>query len=187
MVIFTSNRTRLYTSLARLPRARFAYLTPGLMVCLCVLVLAGCAGTGASKRGAHASHPLLDPGSRNDVVLAALSQIGTPYRYGGNTPETGFDCSGLIVYVLKNSVGWPLPRHTASIAMQSRPVSRKQLKAGDFVFFNTLGKPHSHMGIYIGEGQFVNAPSSGGRVRVDSLDSAYFARSFDGAGTLFRN
>lgn len=173
--------SRLHTSLVR------QRLLPRLIMYVCVLMLAGCASTHAPKRHVDASLPLLDPGSRNDVVLAALSQVGTPYRYGGGTPATGFDCSGLVVYVLQNSVGRPLPRHTAGIAQQSRPVSKKQLKAGDFVFFNTLGKPHSHMGIYIGKGQFVNAPSSGGRVRVDSLESPYFARSFDGAGTLFRN
>lgn len=178
------NYSHLYTLLLTLVGRRMACR---LIMYLCVLLLAGCATSHAPKHHVDVNRTLLAPGSRNDVVLAALSQLGTPYRYGGSTPSTGFDCSGLIVYVLKNSVGWPLPRQTADIARQSRPVSRKQLKAGDFVFFNTLGKPHSHMGIYIGEGQFVNAPSSGGRVRIDSLDSPYFARSFDGAGTLFRN
>lgn len=154
--------------------------------CVLVLVLAGCAGTGhlppASRTG-----PLLHPDSRSDVVLTALSQLGTPYRYGGDRPETGFDCSGLVNYVLASAAARPLPRDTAGIAQQSRPVSRKKLKAGDFVFFNTLGKSYSHMGIYIGKGQFVNAPSSGGRVRVDTLDNPYFARHFEAAGTLFRD
>src|SRR3546814_11642509 len=78
-----------------------------------------------------------------------------------------------------------LPHNTQQIAQLSRPIRKSQLKAGDFVFFNTLNRPFSHMGIYIGNAQFVNAPSSGGRVRVDSLNNPYFAKRFDSARTLF--
>lgn len=116
----------------------------------------------------------------------ALSYIGTPYRYGGNHPEEGFDCSGFVNYVFNKTAKVQLPRKTSMIASVSRPVSKSALKNGDLVFFNTSG-PYTHMGIYIGNNQFVHAPSSrnNGKVRVDSLDSRYFAQRFTDARTLF--
>ncbi|TEA79429.1 C40 family peptidase [Allopusillimonas ginsengisoli] len=152
-----------------------------------LMVLAACAGPSSrtGSQGANFQAVSVDPAQRGNVVLTALGLVDTPYRYGGNGPNQGFDCSGLVAYVFDDAVQRRLPHHTASIAKMSRPVSRRQLKAGDFVFFNTLNRPYSHMGIYIGNGQFVNAPSSGGRVRVDSLDNPYFARHFEAAGTLF--
>ena len=117
--------------------------------------------------------------------MTALGLIGSPYRYGGTSPESGFDCSGLVNYVFRTAAGANVPRDTRSQASVSRRVARRNLKEGDLVFFNTLGRRNSHVGIYIGDGRFINAPSSGGQVRIDSMDSPYFSKRFDSARTLF--
>lgn len=117
--------------------------------------------------------------------MTALGLMGSPYRYGGNSPATGFDCSGLVNYVFGMAAGTPLPRTSGAQAVSSRRISRRELREGDLVFFNTSGRANSHVGIYVGDGRFVNAPSSGGRVRIDTLDNPYFARRFDSARTLF--
>lgn len=117
--------------------------------------------------------------------MTALGLMGSPYRYGGTDPISGFDCSGLVNYVFLQATGARLPRTSSHQAGAARRVSRRDLRAGDLVFFNTLGRPNSHVGIYIGDGRFINAPSSGGRVRIDTLDNPYFAKRFDAARTLF--
>lgn len=129
---------------------------------------------------------VIDPQKRQEVIMTALGLLETPYRYGGAHPAAGFDCSGLVAFVFNAATANTLPHNTAAIASVSRPVSRANLKAGDLVFFNTLSRPNSHMGIYIGDGDFINAPSSGGRVRIDSLHNPWFARRLDSARTLFR-
>ncbi|MGB3290350.1 MAG: C40 family peptidase [Burkholderiaceae bacterium] len=169
---------------ARKHRARLL-----LPVAFVLLLLAGCAGPGpgspSSTRQAGSPAIVLAPGQRSEVVLTAMGLIQTRYRYGGSHPDRGFDCSGLVAYVFDQAADQPLPHNTAQIAELSRPISKSQLKAGDFVFFNTLNRPFSHMGIYIGNSQFVNAPSTGGRVRVDSMNNPYFAQRFESARTLF--
>lgn len=151
--------------------------------------LAGCAtqsGLKSSSRNSYANrHIVIDGTKRSDVALTAMGLLGTRYRYGGSSPNTGFDCSGFIQYVFENAADAQLPHNTAEIAQISRPVSRSKLSVGDFVFFNTLNSSYSHMGIYIGDGQFINAPSSGGHVRIDALSSPYFAKRYEGARTLF--
>lgn len=116
----------------------------------------------------------------DDVLLRAIGLVGTPYRYGGNTPDSGFDCSGLIGYVYRDAAGIQLPRSTRElIAMPVPSVRRDALQTGDLVFFATNGSGQvSHAGIYVGEGRFVHAPSSGGTVRLDSLSLAYWQRSY---------
>ena len=111
----------------------------------------------------------------NDVTLHAISLVGTPYRYGGNTPETGFDCSGLIGYVYRNSAGVLAPRTVAALVDWGQPVPAQALRSGDLVVFTQNGVA-GHAGIYVGEGRFVHAPSKGGDVRLDALDSTYWAR-----------
>lgn len=115
-----------------------------------------------------------------DVLFRALGLVGTPYRYGGNTPESGFDCSGLIGFVYADSTGIKLPRTTAAMSQTRAPaVSKQQLRSGDVVFFATSGgRKVSHAGIYVGEGRFVHAPSSGGTVRLDSLSSPYWQKAY---------
>lgn len=151
---------------------------------ICALLLAGCSSS--PKLPGSSKYARVDPAKRQPVMKNALSYIGTPYRYGGNHPEEGFDCSGFVNYVFNKTAKVQLPRKTSMIAGVSRPVSKSALKKGDLVFFNTSG-PYTHMGIYIGNNQFVHAPSSrnNGKVRVDSLDSRYFAQRFTDARTLF--
>lgn len=115
-------------------------------------------------------------GGAEDVLFRALGLVGTPYRYGGNTPEGGFDCSGLIGYVYRDAAGISLPRSTRELsAMRTPDVRLDALKSGDLVFFATNGgRTVSHAGIYVGDGRFVHAPSTGGTVRLDSLTSGYW-------------
>jgi len=125
--------------------------------------------------------PVADPGpamlsaeQSNDVAIHALGLVGTPYRYGGNTPAGGFDCSGLIGYVYRLSVGQATPRTVARMAAFGRPVPVSQIRSGDLVLFGAATP--SHAGIYVGEGRFVHAPSTGGEVRLDRLDGVYWSR-----------
>lgn len=116
----------------------------------------------------------LAPEKAQDIAIHALGLVGTPYRYGGNTLEGGFDCSGLIDYVYRTSVGVSPPRTVAQLAGFGQPIGSADLRTGDLVLFGT-GRP-THAGIYVGNGQFVHAPSSGGDVRLDRLDGPYWSR-----------
>ncbi|TBU93437.1 C40 family peptidase [Phytopseudomonas dryadis] len=126
-------------------------------------------------------------GGADDVLFRALGLVGTPYRYGGNTPDSGFDCSGLIGYVYRDAAGIQLPRSTRElIGMRAPAVGRDALRSGDLVFFATNGgRQVSHAGIYVGEGRFVHAPSSGGTVRLDSLSNSYWQRTYLEAKRVF--
>lgn len=126
-------------------------------------------------------------GSPEDVLFRALGLVGTPYRYGGNTPAGGFDCSGLIGYVYRDAAGISLPRSTRElISMRAPTVGRDRLQSGDLVFFATNGgRQVSHAGIYVGEGRFVHAPSTGGTVRLDSLSNTYWQRAYLDAKRVF--
>ena len=110
----------------------------------------------------------------SDVTLYALGLVGTPYRYGGNTPEGGFDCSGLIKHVYQSRAGIAAPRTVAQLQHWGEPLPGEALRSGDLVLFAQRGEP-THAGIYVGEGRFVHAPSSGGEVRLDRLNSAYWS------------
>ncbi|NLD13948.1 MAG: C40 family peptidase [Gammaproteobacteria bacterium] len=116
----------------------------------------------------------------DDVLLRAMAQIGTPYRWGGSSPQTGFDCSGLIGYVFNQSAGYRMPRSTTEMMQVKAPViDRSRLRSGDIVFFATNGgRRVSHAGIYVGDNRFVHAPSSGGKVRIDSLDMPYWNKAY---------
>jgi len=117
----------------------------------------------------------------NAVLMRALSLIGTPYRWGGNTPEGGFDCSGLVNYVFADMLDLRLPRTSRELAAWQGPrIARAQLATADLVFFGSGGQV-SHVGIYIGDGRFVHAPSSGGTVRVERLDERYWTSRYSGA------
>lgn len=110
----------------------------------------------------------------NDVTLYAMGLIGTPYRYGGNTPASGFDCSGLIGHVYHQRAGLVPPRTVASLQSWGLPVTGHEVRTGDLVIFGRKGAVN-HAGIYVGEGRFVHAPSTGGTVRLDSLQSRYWS------------
>lgn len=120
--------------------------------------------------------------SRVEQSLAfALSHVGVRYKYGGNTPERGFDCSGLVRWVYNRTWGLMLPRRAKEMAQLGTEVDKTELQPGDLVFFNTLRRTFSHVGIYLGDGQFLHAPSSGGKVRVDNLDENYWQKHWNGA------
>jgi cell wall-associated NlpC family hydrolase len=119
--------------------------------------------------------------ARSDVVVQALSLLGTPYRFGGSSPDVGFDCSGLVRHVFASALSRDLPRRAEEISGVGHPVSRAELQPGDLVFFDTLRRAFSHVAIYIGEGRFVHAPARNGRVRIEGLDDRYWAARFNGA------
>ncbi|RKU03183.1 hydrolase Nlp/P60 [Burkholderia sp. Nafp2/4-1b] len=117
---------------------------------------------------------------QEEISIQAMSLVGVPYRWGGNTPTSGFDCSGLVRYVLDRAADVNLPRTTADMSSRGVSIDPDQVAPGDLIFFNTTGRPHSHVGIYVGKLRFVNAPSTGGTVRLDYLTNPYWAKRFDG-------
>lgn len=117
---------------------------------------------------------------REEISIQAMSLVGVPYRWGGNTPDAGFDCSGLVRYVVDRAASVNLPRTTADMSSRGESIEPDGIAPGDLIFFNTTGRPHSHVGIYVGKLRFVNAPSTGGTVRLDYLTNPYWAKRFDG-------
>ena len=136
------------------------------------VLMTGCASAPPSDR--WSSYQSLSDEQSTDISIHAMGLVGTPYRYGGNTPTSGFDCSGLIGYVYKQRAGVAPPRTVAQLAGFGQPVSADDLRPGDLVVFGE-GRPF-HAGIFVGEGRFVHAPSTGGRVRLDRLNNPYWAR-----------
>ncbi|MGP8475851.1 C40 family peptidase [Burkholderia sp. PR2] len=120
-------------------------------------------------------------GKAGDVVVGALNMIGVRYRWGGNSPDSGLDCSGFVRYVFRDTLGMSLPRRAEEMSRVGEKVSMSNLKPGDLVFFNTMRRTFSHVGIYIGDNKFVHSPSTGSTVRVDDLDSGYWEKRFTGA------
>lgn len=156
---------------------------PGAALLAVALGLAGCAGSPPLPSDASTQAPLsaaprpprLTLEQANDVTLHAISLVGTPYRYGGNTPEGGFDCSGLIDYVYKVQADLLAPRTVAALSDWGQSVPAQSLRSGDLVIFSPAGTA-THAGIYVGEGRFVHAPSSGGDVRLEALNSRYWSK-----------
>jgi len=156
-----------------------------------VLLLAACAGsphrrqpTFKTSRSALADLPPRAPsaasaGAANDILFRAIGLVGTPYRWGGNTPAGGFDCSGLVDYIYRTAARIKLPRTSHDMAaMDGRKVREMtQLASGDLVFFDIDGAI-SHVGVYVGKGRFVHAPNSGGTVRLDDIDGPYWGGHF---------
>ncbi|MFO1300180.1 MAG: C40 family peptidase [Burkholderiaceae bacterium] len=116
-----------------------------------------------------------------ELVIRSLALLGVQYRFGGNSPDTGLDCSGLVRHVYQGALGLVLPRRSEEISRKGESVSLDQLRPGDLVFFNTLRRAFSHVGIYIGGNRFVHAPSRGGQVRVEHIDNRYWMSRFNGA------
>ncbi|MCU0949722.1 MAG: C40 family peptidase [Burkholderiaceae bacterium] len=119
-----------------------------------------------------------------DLAMQALTHLGVPFRFGGQDPQRGFDCSGLVRHVAQVALGIDLPRTAEAMARIGQTVAREALQAGDLVFFNTRGRRYSHVGIYIGEGRFVHAPTRRGLVRVEAVDGRYWQTRFNGARRL---
>ncbi len=133
---------------------------------------------------ANEVYPASIPTPSRMLANAALDHLGVKYKYGGTEPNTGFDCSGLVTYAAEKSLGLKLPRRSRDLARLGTSVSRNELKKGDLVFFNTLGSRFSHVGIYLGDQQFVHAPRSGAVVRVESMATNYWQKRYNGARRL---
>ncbi len=119
----------------------------------------------------------------SELVISAMNFLGVPYRRGGNSPEQGFDCSGFTRHLFEQTFGLVLPRRADEQARESTlaPVEKSELQPGDLVFFNTMKRAFSHVGIYVGEGKFIHSPRSGGQVRVEDMGSSYWAKRYNGA------
>ena len=151
------------------------------------LALGGCASQPPrlpelETEPAAVAAPLIHVTDRaSGVALQALSYLGTPYRTGGLSPRTGFDCSGLVAYAYREGAGMALPRNTFDLSNSGQPVERAALRPGDLVFYNTQRREYSHVGIYLGDDRFIHAPTSGGEVRVENLRADYWMRRYSGA------
>ena len=142
------------------------------------LVLAACGTAPSTYPGSGSSETLGGPSrlsqrQADDITLYAIGLVGTPYRYGGNTPNTGFDCSGLIGHVYQTIAGVAPPRTVSMLKDWGQPVLSANIRTGDLVLFIERDIP-THAGIYVGGGRFVHAPSTGGKVRLDNLNSKYW-------------
>ena len=151
-------------------------------------LISGCAvfsPTPPTPAQTSASQPVPGPvaprAERSEALLQALLALGLDYRYGGNSPVTGFDCSGLVAHVYLEAWNIRLPRNTGAQSKAGMPVSLAELQAGDLVFYDTLKRPYSHVGIYLGDGKFVHSPKSGAQVRIESLKSTYWTQRYNGA------
>jgi len=119
--------------------------------------------------------------SMEDTLDRALDFIGIRYKRGGNSPETGFDCSGFVRYIYNETLGLVLPHNAKAISEEGERVEKTELKPGDLVFFNTMRRAFSHVGIYLGDNLFVHAPRSGARVRIEDMTDRYWSRRYNGA------
>ncbi|MBS3997197.1 MAG: C40 family peptidase [Hydrogenophaga sp.] len=115
------------------------------------------------------------------LVMNAMGFLGVPYKFGGNTAEGGFDCSGFVRAVFEESLGKVLPRRADEQAAATQVIDRSELKPGDLVFFNTMKRAFSHVGIYVGDGKFIHSPRAGSHVRVEDMRMAYWQKRFNGA------
>lgn len=155
-------------------------LTGAPAALLSLLLLSGCATPVAPPPAQPLRAPpvplasQLSPDQSTDITMYAMGLVGTPYRYGGNTPDTGFDCSGLIAHVYRTRSGLVPPRTVARLQGWGQSVPQDSVRTGDLVLFAER-EDATHAGIYVGQGRFVHAPSSGGVVRLDRLDSKYWS------------
>lgn len=134
------------------------------------------------RLGGHIQQARESVGERaSSLVINAMGFLGVPYRYGGNSADTGFDCSGFVRAVFEQSVGKVLPRRAAEQAASTQEIDRSELKPGDLVFFNTMKRAFSHVGIYVGDGKFIHSPRKGSHVRVEDMRVAYWQTRFNGA------
>jgi len=151
------------------------------------LLLGGCASSPRPLKPTKWENvPPANPQAASAVLMRAMSLIGTPYRFGGTSPETGFDCSGFIHYVYRDMLAMRLPRTTAELAtLGGIKPKRERMAIGDLVLFGSKGRVW-HAGIYIGEGRFIHAPNSRGMVRVENLDVRYWRENYHSARRVLR-
>jgi cell wall-associated NlpC family hydrolase len=160
-----------------------APLLAALLTCLTLPALA------ADNNATDAAAPVADaPPAQNgylerarEVTIQALSLLGVHYKWGSDSPEHGFDCSGLVSHVFQQVAGIALPRNAQGMAKVGEKIDKSELQPGDLVFFNTRRRPYSHVGIYIGEERFVHAPRRGGEVEVTNMQGRYWQKRYNGA------
>lgn len=151
---------------------------------LLILLMLLCGACATTQRDVPAPSKKLENFSSeamNDLAIYAMSLAETPYQYGGNSPETGFDCSGFVNHVFLKSLGWKLPRTSLEMSQVGEPLKEDQLHPGDLVFFNTQQQPYSHVGIYVGESRFVHAPKTGKAIVIASMRESYWQNRYNGA------
>ncbi|CAN7422274.1 MULTISPECIES: C40 family peptidase [unclassified Acidovorax] len=144
------------------------------------------ADKGLLTRLENVSHQVADKaqtvaGRASDLVVNAMGFLGVPYKRGGNSAETGFDCSGFVRAMYEQTVGLLLPRRADQQAAATQVIDKKELQPGDLVFFNTMRRNFSHVGIYVGDNKFIHSPRSGSEIRVEDMGLAYWSRRFNGA------
>jgi cell wall-associated NlpC family hydrolase len=159
-----------------------------IVLILSALLMSACSGpeprsSDATETIAQALPQVSEKG--NEVVFFAMGLIDTGYRFGGKNPEAGVDCSGMVSHIYDRAAGLKVQGSVAEIARRGRPIGRAELRPGDLVFFNTLNRSLSHVGIYIGDARFIHAPSTNGKVRIDRLNDRYFDQHFETARTYF--
>ena len=147
----------------------------------CIVLFSLLAGCATAPPPPPPPQPVVVRAERAEALLQTLLALGLDYRYGGTSHATGFDCSGLVAHVYQEAWGIRMPRTSLEQSRRGAPVAMEELQAGDLVFYNTLNRPFSHVGIYVGDGRFVHAPKTGARVRVESLKSTYWLQRFNGA------
>ena len=118
------------------------------------------------------------------LINNAMQLIGVRYRWGGNTPQSGLDCSGFVRYVFNDTFGFLLPRKSAQMSKVGLQIGKEELQPGDLVFFNTMRHAFSHVGIYVGDNKFIHAPSKGKSIRVDDMTKVYWEKRYNGARRL---
>ncbi|QWE28178.1 C40 family peptidase [Polynucleobacter sp. AM-7D1] len=156
----------------------------GIFICT-LLSFSGCSNFGSKNNATKVAQFKQDTSvGTEDISIAAVGLVGVPYRYGGNNPKGGFDCSGLIAYVYQKSANIKLPRTIQEMSSRGQSVENQPPAPGDLVFFNTTGAKYSHAGIYVGQGRFVHAPSAGGTVRLEYITTPYWAARFTEARRL---
>jgi cell wall-associated NlpC family hydrolase len=154
------------------------------IILLALLPLSAMANEGSESAAPPAAAESGMLGQAQEIVLRALSFIGVRYKWGGTSPDTGFDCSGLIRYVYSQVTGKSLPGNAKEISQVGESIDRSELQPGDLVFFNTLRRPFSHVGIYLGDSRFVHAPSRGGKVEIVDMTDRYWKTRYNGARRL---
>jgi cell wall-associated NlpC family hydrolase len=158
-----------------------------MRACMSAVLLLS-AGSAVAQNAEPPPQPETAPGKirqftndASELVLSALGMLGVRYKYGGNTPDGGLGCSGLVRYVFKEAWNKDLPRTSHEISLVGAHVDRKDLQPGDLVFYRTLKRGFSHVGIYLGDNKFIHAPSRGEEVRIDDMDGTYWKKRFSGA------
>ena len=168
-----------------LSSTRLHWLSRGILALTLASLVSACSTTAPTRQGKYKGRTpqnvSIAAGPNRDVAVYAMNFLGTPYRYGGSSPDQGFDCSGLVQYASKKSLNVNLPRRASEQASYGSSVSLDNAQAGDLLFFNTSGEANSHVGIYLGQTYFVHAPSSGGAVRVEDYTMDYWQKRFNGA------